>query len=206
MVTLAPERVGAVPFIEKLAAAGVVVALGHTAATGEQIRAAVDAGARASTHLGNGCHATLDRHVNPIWEQLADDRLWMSVITDGHHLPPAVLTSLVRAKGVGRTLLTCDASPLAGLPPGRYADWGQEFEVLPTGKIVVPGTPYLAGSGCFTDACVGVAAGRFGLAAAVEMASVRPRELLGLPPADPGELVWFDWLPGGPVTVRQVIG
>ncbi|MFO0851870.1 MAG: hypothetical protein U0871_25385 [Gemmataceae bacterium] len=175
MVTLAPERAGAIPFIEKLSASGVVVALGHTAATGDQIRSAVDAGARTSTHLGNGCHATLNRHANPIWEQLADDRLWMSVIADGHHLPPAVLTSLVRAKGVERTLLTCDASSLAGLPPGRYADWGQEFEVLPGGKVVVPGTPYLAGSGCFTDACVGLAADRFGLAAAVEMASVRFR-------------------------------
>lgn len=206
MVTLAPERAGAVRFIEQASASGVVVALGHTAATGDQIRAAVDAGARSSTHLGNGCHATLNRHANPIWEQLADDRLWMSVIADGHHLPPAVLTSLVRAKGVERTLLTCDASSLAGLSPGRYADWGQEFEVQPGGKVVVPGTPYLAGSGCFTDACVGVAAGRFGLAAAVEMASVRPRQLLGLPTDGWGELVWFDWSPGGAVTVRQVIG
>jgi N-acetylglucosamine-6-phosphate deacetylase len=107
--------------------------------------------------------------------------------------------------------MTCDASPLAGLPTGRYADWGQEFEVLPGGKVVVPGTPYLAGSGCFTDTCVGVAAWRFGLEAAVEMASIRPRELLGLPAAplgvgEPAELVWFDWQPGGALMVRQVVG
>ena len=70
-------------------AAGVVVALGHTAATGQRLRDAASAGARLSTHLGNGCHAVLPRHDNPIWEQLADDRLWASLITDGHHLPPA---------------------------------------------------------------------------------------------------------------------
>ena len=87
MVTLAPERSGALVFIEKLVASGVVVAIGHTGATGAQIRAAVAAGARTSTHLGNGCHAMLPRHENYLWEQLACDDLWASIITDGHHLP-----------------------------------------------------------------------------------------------------------------------
>ena len=104
MVTIAPERAGAISFIEKLAASGVVVAIGHTAATGEQIRDAVRAGARTSTHLGNGSHTLLPRHDNYIWEQLANDDLWASIITDGHHLPPAVVKCIVRAKGVARTL------------------------------------------------------------------------------------------------------
>src|SRR5262249_30785616 len=151
----APERAGALAFIERAAAARVVVAIGHTAATGRQIRDAVRAGARASTHLGNGCHAVLPRHDNYVWEQLACDDLWASVIADGHHLPPAVVKCLVRAKGVSRTLLTCDASSLAGLPPGKYREWGNDLEVLPGGKVVVAGTPFLAGSGHFTDRCVG---------------------------------------------------
>ena len=71
------------PFIEKLTASGVVVALGHTAASGPRIRDAVRAGARLSTHLGNGSHAVLPRHENHIWEQLAEDELWASVICDG---------------------------------------------------------------------------------------------------------------------------
>jgi N-acetylglucosamine-6-phosphate deacetylase len=212
MVTIAPERAGALPFIERLAAAGVVVAIGHTAATGQQIRDAVTAGARTSTHLGNGCHAVLPRHDNPVWEQLGCDELWASVIADGHHLPPAVLKSIVRAKGPGRVLVTCDAGSLAGLPPGRYRDWGQELELLPGGKIVVPGTPYLAGSGCFTDTCVGhvIRAAGVSLREAVEMACVRPRELLGLPVpeigvGEPAALVVFDWSPGGAVVSRQVL-
>lgn len=212
MVTLAPERAGALPFIERLTAAGVVVAVGHTAATGRQIRDAVSAGARASTHLGNGCHAVLPRHDNYVWEQLADDGLWMSVIADGHHLPPAVLKCLVRAKGVGRTLLTCDAGSLAGVPPGTYREWGAELEVLPNGKIVVSGTPFLAGSGHFTDVCVGNVARFAGLplADAVDMATARPRQLLRLPvptldAGQPADLVVFDWEPGGGVAVREVV-
>jgi N-acetylglucosamine-6-phosphate deacetylase len=204
LVTLAPEHDGALSFIERLAAAGVVVALGHTAASGARIRDAVASGARLSTHLGNGSHALLPRHDNYLWEQLAEDRLWASLICDGHHLPPAVVRCLVRVKTPARTILTCDASPLAGLAPGCYRHWDQEFEVLPSGKIVVPGTSYLAGSGSFTDVCVGNAMRFAGvnLGEAVDMASVRPRELLGLPPrrieaGQPAELVLFDWEPGG---------
>jgi N-acetylglucosamine-6-phosphate deacetylase len=212
MVTLAPERSGAAPFIEKLTASGVVVAIGHTAANAQQIRDAVAAGAKTSTHLGNGCHAVLPRHENYIWEQLANDGLWMSIIPDGHHLPPAVVKCLVRAKGVDRTLITCDASSLAGMPAGKYREWGTDLEVLPSGKVVVAGTPYLAGSGHFTDLCVGNVARFAGitLAEAVDMATARPRQLIGLPVHtlevdQPADLVLFDWQPGGDLRVRQVV-
>jgi N-acetylglucosamine-6-phosphate deacetylase len=106
-------------------------------------------------------------------------------------------------------VLTCDASSLAGLAPGRYREWAQDFDVLPGGKIVVAGTPYLAGSGVFTDHCVGQAL-RFAevsLADALDMAGARPRELLGLPArrlevGEVADLVLFDWQPGG---VFQVV-
>jgi N-acetylglucosamine-6-phosphate deacetylase len=209
MVTLAPERAGALRFIERLAAAGIVAAIGHTAATGQQIRDAAAAGAKTSTHLGNGSHAVLPRHENYVWEQLACDDLWASVIADGHHLPPAVLKSIVRVKTPARTLLTCDAGNLAGLPPGKYLEWGQDLEVLPGGKTVVSGTPFLAGSGTFTDVCVGnvMRAAGVGLKDAIEMAGVRPRELLGLPvpriaAGESAEFIVFDWQPGSEVRVR----
>jgi N-acetylglucosamine-6-phosphate deacetylase len=199
LVTLAPEHEGALAFIERLVASGVVVALGHTAAGGPRIRDAIAAGARLSTHLGNGSHAVLPRHDNYIWEQLAADELWASVISDGHHLPPAVVRCIVRVKTPARTILTCDASSLAGLPPGRYRQWDQDFEVLAEGKIVVPGTTYLAGSGSFTDTCIAHVMRFAGvsLCDAVDMAGARPRELLRLPPrrlevGAPAELVLFD--------------
>src|SRR5262249_32095791 len=210
--TLAPEHEGALAFIERLVASGVVVALGHTAARGDRIRDAIRAGARLSTHLGNGSHAVLPRHDNYIWEQLAADELWASLICDGHHLPPAVVRCLLRVKTPARAILTCDAGSLAGLPPGRYREWEQEFEVGPGGPIVGPGTPYLAGSWAFTDSCIGNAV-RFGgvrLSEAVDMAGARPRELLGLPPLQlelgaPADLVLFDWEPGGDFRVTATL-
>jgi N-acetylglucosamine-6-phosphate deacetylase len=212
LVTLAPEHEGALAFIERLAEADVVVALGHTAASGARIREAVAAGARLSTHLGNGSHAVLPRHDNYIWEQLAADELWASIICDGHHLPPAVVRCIVRVKTPARTILTCDASPLAGLPPGRYREWEQEFEVQTGGKVVVPGTSYLAGSGVFTDVCIGKAVRFAGvsLAEAVDMASANPRELLGLPPQRleagvEADLVLFDWEEGGELRVQRTL-
>jgi N-acetylglucosamine-6-phosphate deacetylase len=142
LVTLAPERPGAIPFIEKAVASGVTIALGHTAAAAATIDAAVSAGARLSTHLGNGIASPLPRHPNPIWTQAADDRLSASFIADGHHLDRATLRVLLRSKGLDRSILVSDASPLAGLPPGAYGTWA----VDPSGKVVVAGTPYLAGS------------------------------------------------------------
>jgi N-acetylglucosamine-6-phosphate deacetylase len=212
LVTLAPELDGALPFIEKLTASGVVAALGHTAATSVCIRSAIAAGARLSTHLGNGSHALLPRHDNYLWEQLAADELWASVISDGQHLPPAVLRCILRVKTPARTILTCDASSLAGLPPGRYREWAQELEVLPTGRIVVPGTSFLAGSGVFTDACIGqlLALGDVSLADALDMAGARPRQLLGLEarPLQVGaaaDLVLFNWQAGGVFRVAATV-
>jgi N-acetylglucosamine-6-phosphate deacetylase len=203
LVTLAPEWEGALQLIERLVSTGVVVALGHTAASGPRIRDAVAAGARLSTHLGNGSHAFLPRHDNYIWEQLAEDRLWASLISDGHHLPPAVVRSFIRVKTSARTILTCDASSLAGMPPGSYREWEQDLEVRPEGKIVVKDSGYLAGSWAFTDTCVANAIhfASVTLAEAIDMGSARPRELLGLPPwrLEPGcraELMLFDWQTG----------
>lgn len=212
LVTLAPEQPGAIGFIERLVVSGVVVALGHTAATGKDIAAAIAAGARLSTHLGNGSHAMLPRHENYLWEQLAADELTASIISDGHHLPPAVIRCLVRGKTAQRIILTCDASSLAGMPPGRYREWDQEFEVQANGKVTVAGTPYLAGSGVFIDSCVGflLRHADVSLAEAVDMAGARPRALLCLPPrtleaGTPADLVLFDWQPGGDVRVKRTL-
>jgi N-acetylglucosamine-6-phosphate deacetylase len=200
LVTLAPEHEGALVFIERLVSSNVVVSLGHTAANSARIREAISAGARLSTHLGNGCHAVLPRHDNYFWEQLAADELWASIICDGHHLPPTLIHCILRVKTPARVILTCDASSLAGLPPGRYREWDQELEVLPEGKIVVTESGFLAGSWSFTDRCIGQAIrdGGVRLREAVDMASLRPRQLLGLPEnrleaGQPADLVLFHW-------------
>jgi len=200
--------------IEKLTDSGVVVSLGHTAANATQIRDAVLAGARLSTHLGNGCSATLPRHDNCLWPQLAADELMASLICDGEHLPRDVVRCFLRMKHPGRIILTCDASPLAGLEPGRYREWDQDLEVLPGGKVVVPGTSYLGGSGVFTDACIEQLL-RWNFPEAqlknvIDMASVQPRALLGLPRPEVEvgqsvDLMLFDWAPGKAFQVRAVL-
>lgn len=182
-VTLAPELPGAMPFIERLAVDGVIVALGHHGASPDQIRAAVDAGARHCTHLGNGAHATLPRHPNYIWEQLADDRLYAGIIADGHHLPPAVVKTFVRAKGLEHTVLVSDAIAAAGLPPGLYeGNKGQMLEITAAGRIQVAGTPYLAGSGLRLHEGVGNAVRYAGisLAEAIKLATRNPARLFGV--------------------------
>jgi N-acetylglucosamine-6-phosphate deacetylase len=180
LCTLAPERTGAIPFIEKLTASGVVVALGHTAATADILREAVTAGARLSTHLGNGSHAILPRHENYVFTQLADDDLYASLIADGFHLPAAALKVFARAKGPARTILVSDAVSLGGLPPGEYA--GGRYAVLPTGKIVTAGTPYLAGAGYLLDTCIAhaVRTTDLTLPEAVACATAVPARLLGM--------------------------
>src|SRR5215470_15118024 len=146
IITLSPEWPCAFDFIERAAASGVVVAIGHTAANPSQIADAARAGARLSTHLGNGSHAKIDRHPNYIWEQLANDDLWASFIVDGHHLPPSVVKCFLRSKGVARSILVTDAIAAAGGPAGRYRLGNVEVEVTPERRVNLPGTPYLAGS------------------------------------------------------------
>jgi N-acetylglucosamine-6-phosphate deacetylase len=200
ILTMSPEFEEAPAFISRAAAAGVVVALGHMGATAEQIRAAVDAGARLSTHLGNGAHRMLPRHPNYLWDQLAEDRLLASLIVDGHHLPPEVVKVFVRAKTPERLVLVSDLSGLAGLPPGRYTSSGCEVEILDDGRLVIAGQQQLL-AGASRPLGMGVInvmryAG-VDLATAIAMASARPACLLGrrcggLRPGDPAELVLFD--------------
>ena len=99
-MTLAPEADGAVAFTKKAVADGITIAIGHTGATSEQVAAIADAGARLSTHLGNGAHGQIRRHPNYIWDQLGDSRLMASIIPDGHHLPPSLIRSFIAAKEV----------------------------------------------------------------------------------------------------------
>ncbi len=119
IVTLSPHYAEAQEYIRKVSARGVHISLGHTGASADQIRAAVDAGARLSTHLGNGAANMLPRHPNLIWAQLAEDRLTASFIADGRHLPPDTLTAMLRVKTVPRAILVSDLVTLAGLPPAN---------------------------------------------------------------------------------------
>jgi N-acetylglucosamine-6-phosphate deacetylase len=204
LVTLAPEVAGAVRLVEHLVAAGVRVAIGHTAATSEQIADAIAAGATLATHLGNGCAQMLPRHPNVIWELLAADAVLASVIVDGHHLPPATVKAMVRAKGERRTILVTDAVAAAGCAPGRYTIGNVTSELSADGRVSLPGTPYLAGSALTLDRAIANTVRFTGLAIddVVPMASTIPASCLGMTTAG---TVSAEWIPdSGTLDVRRV--
>jgi N-acetylglucosamine-6-phosphate deacetylase len=192
LVTLAPEVPGALGLIEHLRAKGHRVAIGHTAASPEQIRDAVRAGATLSTHLGNGCAQMLPRHPNVVWEQLAADELVASLIVDGHHLPPSTVKSMIRAKTPRRVVLVTDAMAAAGQPPGEYQLGALKVRLEENGRVAVPGAPNLAGSSLSLDRAVGNTVRFAGvpLEEALAMASTRPAEYLGVATAGTLELDW----------------
>ncbi|MCR4415193.1 MAG: amidohydrolase family protein [Thermoguttaceae bacterium] len=198
IVTLSPEYDASLDFIRRAAESGLVVAIGHMTAAPERVRAAVDVGARLSTHLGNGSHPMLHRLRNYLWAQLADDRLAASLIVDGHHLPPEVVKVFVRTKTPSRCILVSDLSGQAGQAPGRYTSPFCDVEILPDGNLVVAGQREIM-AGASRPLNVGVAnvmryAG-VDLWTAVRMATDNPAALVGIPP---GQLE-----PGAPADVIQ---
>jgi len=192
LVTLAPEVEGALALIEYLVANKIGVAIGHTAASPAQIRHAVQAGARMSTHLGNGCANLLPRHPNFIWEQLAADELYAGFIVDGHHLPPATVKAMIRAKTPARSILVTDAISAAGCPPGRYRIGDAEVELSSTGRVAAVGANHLAGSALTLDRAVANAVKFTGLPLSdvLPMVTTNPSTCLGIPLAG---TVTADW-------------
>jgi N-acetylglucosamine-6-phosphate deacetylase len=192
LVTLAPEVPGALPLIEHMVDAGVNVAIGHTAATPDELADAIMVGATLATHLGNGCPQMLPRHPNVIWELLAADTMFASLIVDGHHLPRATVKSMVRAKGPHRTILVTDAVAAAGSPPGRYTIGTVECALDEHGRVSLPGTPYLAGSGLTLDRAIANTVRFTGLPieTVIPMASTIPAAYMGMKPAGTATGEW----------------
>lgn len=199
IITLAPEISGAISLIEKLVAEGVIVAIGHTNASPQDIRDSISAGAKLSTHLGNGAHAMIQRHPNYIWEQLGADELWASLIVDGYHLPPSVVKSMIRAKTLERCILISDAIALARMPSGHYEFAGQAVKLTANRKIHLLGTEYLAGSAIeLTSGIENVV--RFAgisLSEAISLATLQPLRLLGVDNNDGSRIdddfILFEW-------------
>ena len=146
LITLAPEWPGSAEFIAAVTQQGVHVSLGHTNASEAEIDAAIRAGARFCTHLGNGCPLELPRHDNIVQRLLARDELTACFIPDGIHLPKGVLKNFVRAKPNGRVLFTTDAMAGAGAPPGRYTIGPHLITVGADGVARQPGEKNFAGS------------------------------------------------------------
>jgi N-acetylglucosamine-6-phosphate deacetylase len=200
LITLSPEWENAAEFISQCVNDGVIVSIGHTSASPEQIQAAVKAGARLSTHLGNGAHLILPRHPNYIWEQLAQDRLYVSVIADGFHLPDSFLKVVFKVKS-GASILISDSTSFAGLAPGTYKSHiGGDVKLDKEGRLFMTNQPdLLAGSAQSLPWCIYkvLRMNILSLKDVWDMASLKPREVLAgksqsaFKPGDPADLVRF---------------
>ena len=186
MVTIAPERGGALDAIAQFVGAGVVAAVGHTEATYAQTRAAIDAGATVATHLFNAMRPIDRREPGPIVALLEDPRVTVELITDGVHVDPAIYRHVVRSAGPDRVSLVTDAMAATGMADGRYGLGPLDVDVV-DGVATVAGTDTIAGSTATMDRVFRFAVEHAGLprddalSGAVAQASLNPARALGLP-------------------------
>lgn len=186
MVTLAPERDGALAAIAQLTAAGVVAAVGHTEASYVQARSAIDAGATVGTHLFNAMRPIDRREPGPVIALLEDARVTVELITDGVHIDPAIYRFVTQSVGANRVSLITDAMAATGMSDGRYELGPLGVDVV-DGVARVAGTDTIAGSTATMDRVFRFAVAHSGLArdeallAAVAQSSINPARALGLP-------------------------
>ena len=211
LVTLSPHFDEAPSYIAALRERGILVSIGHTHASPEQIHKAVEAGATLSTHLGNGVGDPLPRHPNLLWTQLAEDRITAMFIADGHHLPDDTLKVMLRAKGLDSAIVVSDLVALGGMPPGLYeTPVGGLVELTHDGRLSLHGTHFLAGSVVpLKDAVAHLAATYLSLSESLRLATQNPARLLGrtgeLQVGAPGDLIRFTWEPVAGIQIESVL-
>lgn len=154
LLTIAPERTGAVDAIRHWVGMGKTLAVAHSAAGYSTIRAAAEAGMTLSTHLGNGLPQVLPKLENTLLAQLAEQRLSACLIADGAHVRPDALRALIALKGAGNCILVTDAVVAATMPAGAYSFAGMDVQLLQDGRVVQHSGVGLAGSSLRLDQAV----------------------------------------------------
>ncbi|MEO5662077.1 MAG: N-acetylglucosamine-6-phosphate deacetylase [Nocardioides sp.] len=199
MVTLAPELPGAIEAIRRIVGAGAVAAIGHTDATYEQARAAIDAGATVATHLFNAMRPVHHRDPGPVVAALEDPRVTVELITDGVHLHPALPRLVTADVGADRVALVTDAMAAAGMADGAYRLGSLAVDVS-GGVARVAGTDTIAGSTATMDTLLSKAVEHASgdreeaLLTAIRQLCINPLRALNLPspglsPGGPADLV-----------------
>ncbi|NLH74534.1 MAG: N-acetylglucosamine-6-phosphate deacetylase [Verrucomicrobia bacterium] len=183
ILTLAPERAGAIEAVRLAVSMGIKVFLGHTDASAETLAEAIRAGATAFTHVGNGCPPLWDRHDNITWRVLDQSDLVVTVIPDRIHVAPPLFRIIHRVKQTRSIVYISDAMAAAGMPPGRYKLREIEIDVGTDGVVRMPGTSQYAGSSLCPIAGVSRAAQMLGCPwqSAWANYSLGPAELMALP-------------------------
>lgn len=185
VITIAAEREGAADFTRYAVSKGITVSLGHQMALGDKLAELANAGAKLITHLGNGMPNMIPRHKNTVWDALAEDKLTPMIITDGHHLPAPVVKVMLKTKGVHNLIVTSDASPLAGCPPGRYETLGNLAILEESGLLHNPEKGCLVGSSATAFECANFLASTFDFLTPediAQMAFYNPLKMIGIAP------------------------
>jgi N-acetylglucosamine-6-phosphate deacetylase len=147
LVTLAPEVDHDWQLIRFLHAQQIVIAAGHTDATRDELRGAIDAGLSMFTHLGNGCPLTMARHDQIINRVLSlADQLTISLIADNRHLPDFVLRLYLELIPDENIVIVSDSISAAGLGPGEFPLGGQMIRVDESGIAWAADGKHMAGS------------------------------------------------------------
>lgn len=180
MVTLAPERPGAIDAVRRLVDRGIVAAVGHTDATYEQTIAAVAAGARVGTHLFNGMRPPHHRRPGPVLALLGAPDVYCELIPDGVHLHDGTLAFAATVASPDRAVLITDAMAAAGMPDGTYELGGQAVQVR-NAVARLAGDGPIAGSTLTMDAALRRMVGLgVPLVDACRMAATTPAGAIGL--------------------------
>ena len=135
IITLSPEWENSTGFIKKCREEGLLVTIAHSRATPVQVNESVDAGVVLASHIGNGLPLEIPRHPNVLWEILAREEIYTSLIADGFHLPDSFISVVTKVKK-DRAILVSDATCFSGLPPGVYkSPIGSEVLLEANGRL-----------------------------------------------------------------------
>jgi N-acetylglucosamine-6-phosphate deacetylase len=198
ILTLAPEEPGALELIAAARQCGLVVSMGHTDATYDQARAAIEQGARHTAHMFNAMRPFSHRDTGIIGAVMTAPEVTAELIADGTHVEPAAMRLLLAAKGAERLILVSDGTAATGMPDGKYALGS--IEVVVSGGVCRNQEGQLAGSTLTLDRALrNIVALGVSLAEAVRMLTLNPARLIGrdntigvLAPGADADLVLLD--------------
>jgi N-acetylglucosamine-6-phosphate deacetylase len=180
LLTLASENPGAASLTKLAVSKGILVSLGHTHATKNDMLPVIESGASLVTHLGNGIARILHRQENHIIASLANDDLKVMMITDGFHVIPDLIKIIIRMKGLANTIIVSDSCPVAGFPPGKYFALGNNIVLEENGYLHNPEAGVMVGSSKNILQCVNhfLSLNLGGIEDAIQMAFHNPLSLI----------------------------
>ena len=180
MMTIAPELPGNLDIVRSLLSLGIIPSFGHSDASYAETKIAFDAGISHVTHLFNAMPPLTHRAPGPLTAIFESQHVSAQIISDGHHINPAVVALAYKFLGPLRTICITDGVQGIGLPPGQYLYNGREYETTQGAARYLDGTLIGSTKGLSQIIAEFKKYTHCSLAAAIESASLAPAKLLGI--------------------------